>query len=261
MAKLKDLFTQVKRTQSGGGMGFLGKGRTETKPRAAALVVELTQVSAGSAEAVLKAGADGLLFTWDGKDDTLLETVKQEIDAAKASNEGLVTGLRISGGYDALDREALTNIKEQGIQYIVLPLDAPVRLLALETKDIEIVVTVPMRTGELYPLFIRNLTAFDNLGGAELDFKLSGDIGAMSIEEVLQYRAVREAVRVPALLKVQPDLSEEDAYTLMTLGVQALILGAKDTGEATRKQIKHVRSLLEAVHHEEKDAISLRKPS
>lgn len=260
MAKLRDLFTQAQRTQSGGGMGFLGKGRNEVKPRAAALVVALSQVSAGTTEAILKAGADGLLYTWDGGDSAALETLKQEIDAAKAGNESLVSGLHITGGWDALDRDALSNIKDQGIQYIVLPLDAPARLLALETKDLETVVTVPMRSGEFYPLFIRNLTAFDNVDGALLDFELGANAGDLSIEEVLQYRAVREAVRVPGLLKVQPDMSEEDAYTLMTLGVQAVILSADDAGEATRKQIKHLRELLEKVHQEDKDQVSLRRP-
>ena len=68
MAKLHDMFTQARRGQSGGGMGFLGKNRAETKPRAAAIVVEFPQITAGSAEAALKAGADGLLFRWDGKE-------------------------------------------------------------------------------------------------------------------------------------------------------------------------------------------------
>src|SRR5690242_9764849 len=98
MAKLHDMFTQARRGQSGGGMGFLGKNRAETKPRAAAIVVEFPQMMAGSAEAVLKAGADGLLFLWDGKDNALLDTIKQEVDSAKTSNENVVCGLHITGG-------------------------------------------------------------------------------------------------------------------------------------------------------------------
>src|SRR5437660_1306888 len=135
MAKLQDMITQARRAQSGGGMGFLGKNKSEIKPRTTALVVELTQVTSGVAEAAIKAGADGLLFNWDGKDSNFLTTLKQEIDSAKASNENLVTGLRVLGGWESMDHDSLTQLHEQGIQYVVLPLDAPARLLALETKD------------------------------------------------------------------------------------------------------------------------------
>jgi hypothetical protein len=149
MAKLQDLFSQARRTQSGGGMGFLSKARTESKPHVASLVVEFPTVVAGSAEAALKAGADGLLFTWNGKDSTQLETIKQEIESARALQEELVAGLRLTGGWESLTRESLLQIKEQGIQYIVLPLNAPAHLLALETKEVEKVVTVPLHaTGQ-----------------------------------------------------------------------------------------------------------------
>ncbi len=253
MAKLQDLFTQARRAQSSGGMGFLGKNRSEFKTRSSALVVEISQVIAGSAEAILKAGADGLLFHWDGKDKAALEAVKDEIDAAKASNKSLVTGLNITSGWDNLDRESIAQLKDQGIQYIILPFTAPARLLALETKDIEKIVIVPMRKEEIYPLYIRNLVAFDGIAAVLLDFGLTARIGAMSIEEVLSYRAVREAVRYPAFLNVTGNLTEADAYTISTLGVQALILTASKDLEATRKQIQALRELLEKTYQDDKD--------
>ncbi len=253
MAKLVDMFMQARRAQSGGGIGFLGKNRGEIKPRAAALVAELSTITAGSSEAFLKAGADGLLFTWNGNDRSFLETVKNEIDSVKAINENLVTGLHIIGGWEKLDRESFSQLKDQGIQYVVLPLEAPARLLAMKTKDIEMVVTVPMRQGDMYPLFVRNLTAFEGIAGVLLDFGISNNVGTMSIEDALQYRAVREAARFPALINVQSDLSEDDAYTLLTLGVQALIFTARDTSEATREQIKTLHELLEKVHYEDRD--------
>ena len=165
MSKLLDMFAQARRAQGGSGMGFLGKNRQETKPRAAAIVIELATADVSNAEAALKAGADGLLFTWDGKDTSWPETLKSVTEAAQAGNEKAVSGLRITGGWDTLTRERLEQIKEQGIAYIVLPLDAPASLLAQHVKDLDLVVTVPMREGELYPIFIRNLTAFDGRGG------------------------------------------------------------------------------------------------
>lgn len=257
MAKLRDMFTQAQRAQSGGSLGFVGKNKPTTKPRAAALVVELTTFNEGSAESAIKAGADGLLFTWDGKDSSSLDTLKKAIDSAKAGSENAVSGLNITGNWDKLERENLEHLKELGVNYIVLPMHAPARLLALEVKDLEVVVSVPMQEGDMYPLFIRNLTAFDNIAAVRLDFSLAGEASAMTIEDVLHYRAVREAVRFPALLNVQENISEDDAYTIVTLGVQAVILKASGTETATKNQITALREILEKVHHDDKDTPSL----
>src|SRR2546429_1148974 len=96
MSKLLDMFTQARRAQSSSGMGFLGKNRPEVKPRAAALVVELATNEAGSAEAAVKGGADGLLFAWGGQDTNWLERLKITIEAVKASNDKIVSWLHIT---------------------------------------------------------------------------------------------------------------------------------------------------------------------
>ncbi len=256
MSKLLDMFTQARRAQGSSGMGFLGKNRPETKPKAAALVVELVSADASDAadaEAAIKAGADGLLFTWNGKDASWLDSLKSTVEAAQASNEKAIFGLHITGGWQTLGRENLEHIKEQGIAFIVLPLTAPASLLAQQVKDLDLVVTVPMREGDLYPLFIRNLTAFNTIAAVQLDFGLSKDVGKLTIEDILQYRAVREAVRYPALLNVNADISEAEAYTLITLGIQAVVLSTNQIDDKSRQQIKDMRELLEKVHHEEKD--------
>src|SRR2546425_13004900 len=99
MSKLLDMFTQARRAQSNSGMGFLGKNRPEVKPRAAAIVVELATNNTGSAEAAVKAGADGLLFAWNGKDTNWLERLKSKVEAAKASNDKVVSGLHITSNW------------------------------------------------------------------------------------------------------------------------------------------------------------------
>src|SRR5215467_2825753 len=248
MAKLHDMFTQARRTQSGGGIGFVGKNKPITKPRAAALIVELLDIDAAEAESAIKSGADGLLFTWDGNDESALESLKEAIDAAQTSGEKIVSGLSITGGWENLERENFEHLKELGVNYVLLPLEAPARLLALQIKDLELAIAIPMRSGDMYPIFIRNLTAFDNISAVRLDFSLSDDISAMSIEDVLHYRAVREAVRFPAILNVQSDLDEAGAYTLLTLGVQAMVLTATNNTETTQTNIKALRELLEKVH-------------
>src|SRR6266851_9655616 len=228
MAKLHDMFAQARRAQSSGGIGFVGKNKPLIKPRAAALVVEFPNIDAGNAESAIKSGADGLLFTWDGSDVSALESLGEAVDAAQTNGEKVVCGLNITGGWKKLERENFEHLKELGVNYVVLPLVAPARLLALQIKDLELVVSVPMQEGDMYPIFIRNLTAFDNIAGVRLDFSLATDIGRMSIEDVLRYRAVREAVRFPTFLNVKGDLSEDDAYTLLTLGIQAVILTSSD---------------------------------
>jgi hypothetical protein len=256
MAKLHDMFTQARRAQSSGGIGFVGKNKPITKPRAAALVVELPNIDPGKAESAIKSGADGLLFSWNGADASDLNPLKGAIDAAQTSGEKVAFGLNITGGWESLERENFEHLKESGINYVLLPLEAPARLLSLQIKDLELAVSVPMHSGDMYPIFIRNLTAFDNISAVRLDFSLSEDISAMSIEDLLHYRAVREAVRFPALLNVQSDLDEAGAYTLLALGVQALILTASDNEESTQADIKTLRELLEKVHQEEKDSMA-----
>lgn len=253
MSKLLDMFTQARRAQSSSGMGFVGKNKTATKPRAAALVVELTTIDAASAETTIRAGADGLLFAWDSKDTFELEALKQAIDSVKTSSEHIVCGLHLTGGWDTIEHESLEQLKDLGVNYIVLPLDAPARLLTLRSKEVELVITVPMREGNMYPLFIRNLTAFDHITAVRLDFQLAGEIGTMTIENALHYRAVREAVRFPALLNIHGNINETDMSTLLTLGVQALVLTVSDGGAKTQKQIKALRELLEKVYQDDKE--------
>lgn len=256
MAKLQDMLISARRAQSSGGIGFTGKAKSATKPRAAALLVEFTEFDEGSVETAMKAGADGIIFTWDGKEAPWLDTLKNAIESAQAGHENAAFGLAITGNWNTLKREDFEHLKDLGVNYIILPLHAPAHLLATQLKDLDLVVSIPMREGEMYPLFIRNLTAFDNITGVRLDFWMAEDVSKMSIEDMLHYRAVREAVRYPALLNVRNDISEDDANTLMTLGVQAFILTAIGTEASTRNQIKTLRELLEKIHQEDSDKSS-----
>lgn len=257
MGKLSDLFTQVRKARSSKGIGFVGgRNAVAIKPRAAALLVELQTVNAGSAEAAVKAGADGLIFNWNGQSgDT--EALQKAVAAAQAAGENVITGLHISSGWNKLARNDFENFKELGLNFIILSLSAPARLLALRIKDLEPVVSVPMREGDSYPVFIRNLSAFEGLASIHLDFGLSSEVSSMSIEDVLHYRAVREAVRVPALVSVKGTPNEDDAYALLTLGIQAVVLAeAKDTATTTQ-QVRALHDLLEKVYQDDKETTAM----
>jgi 2-methylisocitrate lyase-like PEP mutase family enzyme len=254
MGKLSDLFTQVRKARSGKGIGFVGKSTPAFKPRAAALLVELNGINAANAEAAVKAGADGLLFNWNGQGTT--ETLAKAVEAAQAAGDNVLNGLHLTGGWNKLARQDFEDFKELGLSFVILPLEAPARLLALHVKDLEAVISVPMREEELYPIFIRNLSAFENVAAIHLDFALSSEVGNLSIENVLHYRAVREAVHAPALVYVKGTTSEDDAYTLLTLGIQAVVLPESKDSATTSQQIKALRELLEKVYQEDKDTTS-----
>ena len=255
MGKLSDLFAQVRRARSGKGMGFVGKGAPTLKARATALLVELRSANAGNAEAAVKAGADGLIFTWDGQGNT--DALHGAVETAQAADEHILCGLHFTGGWKKLERQDFEQFKELGLSFVILPLSAPARLLGMHVKDMESVVSVQMREGELYPIFLHNLAAFDKLAGIHLDFGLSSNVGSMSIEDILRYRAVREAVHVPALVHVTDTPDEDDAYALLTLGIQAMVLAEGKDAAATGQQISALRDVLEKVHQDEKDTSTL----
>ncbi len=110
-----------------------------------------------------------------------------------------------------------------------------------------------MRQDNFYPLYIRNLSAFDGISGVVLDFGLNTALGELTIEQALNYRAVREGIRFPAFVHVTNNLKEQEAYALLTIGVQSVVLTASESEETTQAQIKALRELLEKVHQEDTD--------
>lgn len=258
MGKLSNLFVQVRKTRSSKGIGFVGKNSIANKPRAAALLVELNTLNASNAEAAIKAGANGLIFPWRGinSSSTDVENLKKAITAAQKAGEDLVFGLHITNDtkdWNKQTRKDFENLHENGVGFVIFPLEAPARLLALHIKDLELVVSVPMRSGDLYPVFIRNLSAFEHIAAIDLDFGLSNEVGSMSIEDVLHYRAVREAVRAPALVHVQGTPDEDDAYALLMLGIQVVVLVENKQAAVAEQQIQALGALLEKIQFEDKD--------
>ncbi|HEY1354064.1 MAG TPA: hypothetical protein VGF67_31015 [Ktedonobacteraceae bacterium] len=256
MGKLSELFAQVHTARSGKGIGFVGKNLPARKPRAAALLVACS-IDAGSAEAAIKTGADGLIFIWNEESKKAHDALRKAIEAAQAASDGVICGLQIVEGWATLTRKDIEGLKDLGVSFLILPLHAPARLLALRVKDLEPVVSVPMREGDLYPIFIRNLSAFEHVAAIDLDFGLSGEVGKLSIEDVLRYRAVREAVRVSALVQIKGTLNEDDIHTLLALGIQAVILTESRDVATTSQQIQAVRELLEKAHQDEQDKPTL----
>ncbi|WP_376794946.1 hypothetical protein [Thermogemmatispora sp.] len=254
MSKFSDMLSQARRGQSGGAIGFFGgKSRPAIKPRAAALLIEFPAVDAGQAEAAIKAGANGLLFHWSGSalDSASLATLKQLSETIQSQDENAALGLHLRASSNNLERKTLEDLKEHGVHFLIVPPQAPARLLTFHVKDFDLVVTLPWRnTDPLYPLVIRNLGAFEAVSALHLDGSELG-LEQLSIEEALGYRALREALRLPALLSLPSLRSEAAAYGLLALGVQAVIVPAAENAAATAQRIQELRQWLEKVHQQE----------
>jgi hypothetical protein len=254
MSKFSDMLSQARRGQSGGAIGFFGgKSRPAVKPRAAALLIEFPAVDAGEAEAAIKAGANGLLFHWSGSplESASLATLKQLSEAIQSQDENAALGLRLLGNGANIERKMLESLKEHGVHFLIVPLQAPARLLSTHLKDFDLAVTLPWRGNDpLYPLVVRNLGAFEGLSALHLDGR-ELPLERLSIEEALGYRAIREALRLPALLSLTSLNSEAAAYGLLTLGVQAVIVPASESTAATTQRIQELREWLEKVHRQE----------
>nr|BBH94883.1 hypothetical protein KTA_30820 [Thermogemmatispora argillosa] len=254
MSKFSDMLSQARRGQSGGTIGFFGgKSRPAVKPRAAALLIEFPAVDTGQAEAAIKAGANGLLFHWSGStlEGASLATLKQLSETIQSQDENAALGLRLLGDGAGIERKTLEDLKEHGVHFLIVPLQAPARLLNVHLKDFDIAVTLPWRSNDpLYPLVIRNLGAFEGVSALHLDGR-ELLLERLSIEEALGYRAMREALRLPALLSLTALQSEAAAYGLLALGVQAIIVPAAESAAATMQRIQEQREWLEKVHRPE----------
>ncbi len=261
MSKLSEMLSQARRGQSG-SIGFLGgKGKPAVKPRAAALVIEFPGLNAGEAEAAIKAGANGLLFNWSGGQPDNIETLKAICEATHSSDEKAVVGLHLTGNWEGIERATLEGLNELGADFIVLPFEAPARLLSARIKGLDLVVTVPLESNQpFYSLFVRNLSAFGSVSALHLESEAL-KLETLSVREAMSYRAVRDAVRLPALFSLRELSSEAAAYGLLALDAQAVIVSAGSTPTATTQRIQTARELLEQLHAELKDTDTATLPT
>jgi hypothetical protein len=262
MSKFSEMLNQARRGQSGSAIGFLGsQSKSEIKPRAAALVVEFPAVQVSGVEAALRAGVNGLLFTWTGPQSAASEALQEVGELVKRSDEHAAIGLHLTGGWQEMQRATLEQFKEQGVHYLVLPPQAPARLVSMHIKDLDVVLTLPLRPADyLYPLLLRNVSAFESVVALHLEQReLLPE--SLSIEEAMAYRSLHEATRLPVLLSL-PELSGEAAgYGLLALGAQAVILPAAATIPATIGRIEMARETLEKIHQEERERFSSSPPT
>jgi hypothetical protein len=254
MGKLTETLEKVSKG-SGGGIGF-GRPRAQSKPRAAGIIVALGQADVGLAEAVAKAGVEGALFAAQrGKAGKALsaEDYRKAAEPLKAAN--LPWGLDLSEVVGTLEAEALKALREGGVDFVAFPLSAPARLLKERPEGLDRIISLGA-LGDDPLLMLARAVNLLSVQVAQFDFGLTPErLRALTIEELLRYRMLRETIRFPALVSVQGDVGAEEAHTLVKLGVSALLVQTEAgmTAAALGKRLVALREELERVPMREEE--------
>ena len=209
----------------------------------------LSQADAGAVEAVTKAGADGVIFALQsGKsaDKGLsLEAYRKAAEPLRAANKPW--GLDLTAIVDTLPADSLKGMRDDGADFVSFPLDAPARLLQERPEGLDRIITLRQQDGddeERYLRLVRSLNLLSVQVVHLLANLTAGRLHDLRIEELLNFRVVREQLRFPVLSNVSGNLGNEEARLLVKLGISAVILQAAD-GESTSALAQRVSALRE----------------
>lgn len=238
MGKLVDKLRQVGQG-NGGGVGFFGVSRQQSRPpRPAAIVVTVGASDAKAAEAAIGAGADALIVSgWQPDTDTAA--------VAAAAGDQAVWGVE----YAAEGRHAagaLKKAKNAGAAFAVLAQSTPAIALYDDVEGLDFVVQLDIPRDDLGLVLMRA----DNLlpvQAAMLASRISSaDVARMSITEYARLRLATEALRFPVLLPLADSPQDEHVKPLVRLGVSGLVLQGAGVAPATLgTQVKALREQLE----------------
>lgn len=238
MGKLVDKLRQVSQG-SGGGVGFFGMARQQSRPpRPAAIVVTIGASDAQTAEAAVGAGADILVVTgWQPNVDSTA--------IAAAAGDKAVWGVE----YAAEGRHAegaLKKAKDAGAAFAVLPQSAPAVALYDDIDSFDYVVQLDTPRDDLGLVLLRaeNLLPVQ---AAMLTSRISSaDIARMSVAEYARLRLATESLRFPVLLPLADAPQDAHVKPLVRLGISGLVLqGAGVASETLGTQVKALREQLE----------------
>ena len=238
MGKLVDKLRQVGQG-NGGGVGFFGMARQQSRPpRPAAIVVTVGASDAQAAEAAVGAGADVLVVTgWQPGVDTSA--------IATAAGDKAVWGVE----YAAEGRHAegsLKRAKEAGAAFAVLPQSAPAVALYEDVESFDYIVQldVPRDDIGLELLRAENLLPVQ---AAMFASRISGaDVARMSVAEYARLRLAAESLRFPVLLPLADAPQDAHVKPLVRLGISGLVLQGAGVAAATLgSQVTALREQLE----------------
>jgi hypothetical protein len=246
MGKFLDTLQQVGKV-SGVGIGFLGR-RAQTKVKPAVIVAALALGDVALAEAAVKGGAEAVMLPVPDERGSLAEWIKLQEGVLEATHSGgAAVGLLLGGSQMALEADDLQAAIKMGVDFVVLEMMAPARLLGLEESKLDKVVMLSIPRDEQMALFLRAVNLLP-VGAVIFEPALTAEkVRALTLEAYMRYRLVRESLRFPALVVVEDALSTAEVKMLVELGLQGIILraAARERSDVFRERVVALRELLE----------------
>jgi hypothetical protein len=200
-------------------------------------------------EAVAKAGADAVIFTVQSKASAskglALEAYQKAAEPLRAANRPW--GVDLAEVAAALPADALKGIREGGADFASFPLDAPARLLQERPEGLDRIVTLREPAGDDDERYLRLVRSVNLLSVQVVHFlsHLTAErLHGLRIEELLNYRMVREQLRFPVLANLTGNLGNEEGRVLVKLGISAVILQPAE-GESSSALAQRVAALRE----------------
>ena len=241
MGKLVEKLHQVGQT-TGNRFGFMGRAEAEAHPpRPAALLVALGAGDTATAEASIKAGADGFLITdWSPNSD---------IDRMKATFQpgGTLWGVEYAGASVAPEGVQKA-AAEAGAGFLLIGPSAPAAVLFDEDQRLDLMVVVDIPRDDAALLLIRS----ENLLPAHAALiQLPSNPAALSkmtVNEFARLRWVFETVRFPTLVRLNEAVQAETIKALVHLGAEGIIVsGATGKPDVVAKQVQMIGETLQTL--------------
>jgi hypothetical protein len=239
MGKLVEKLEQVGQS-GGGGIGFLGRARAQTKAaRPAAILVALRLADTALAEAAVKNGADGVILAgWKPGAD--MKAMQSAVEAGSA-----VWGVELASEVKQPDG-LLAAARDAGAAFVVVPPDAPARLLLEEVDKLDVVVMVDPPKDQLGLVISRA----DNLLPVQVALVrarfTNADLTGMRVEDFARMRLLFEGLRFPTLVSLKEAPASEHVRQLVRMGSDGLVLAGEGlSAEAVGTQVKSLREELE----------------
>lgn len=242
MGKLLDKLRQISQV-SGTGIGFLGARQAAQKPRPAAIFVTLSSSDAPAAEAVSKAGADGVIVT-DWRSGADAARLKASLgDGVSAP----VWGVEITGA-SASAAEALKEARDAGVAFVVIGQSVPASaLLAARKLDgLDIVIGFEPPADDLGLVLIRAENLLPATAALLRTSFSAADLSTMSVSGFARMRLLFESLRFPVLAPVAEPPDESQVQLLVRLGAHGIVLPGMDVdGAALASQVRSLKEALE----------------
>src|SRR5215469_4563988 len=240
MGKLVEKLHQVGQA-TGNRFGFMGRADTNGHPpRPAALLVALGAGDTATAEASIKAGADGILITdWSPNSD---------IGRMKASLPGdTLWGVEYAGASVAPEGVQKA-AAEAGAGFLLIGPSAPAAVLFDEDQRLDLLVVVEIPRDDPARLLLRA----ENLLPAHAALiqlpSSSSALSKMTVNEFARLRWVFETLRFPSLVRLSEAVQAETVKALVHLGAEGIIIsGATGKSEAVAKQVQMIGETLQTL--------------